>query len=149
MKLTEKKITTELKKHNYKLTKQRQAVIATIITSQDQFTPARIYEKLHQKSPEIGLVTIYRTLAILSELGLVCELHTSGDCPTYTIGAPQHHHHLVCSKCGRVADFSGHNLEGLEERLTRESGFRIDNHILEFIGLCLPCQKNSGSHANV
>jgi Fur family ferric uptake transcriptional regulator len=141
MKLTEKKITAELKKHNYKLTKQRQAVIATIIDSQDQLTPARIYEKVHSTAPEIGLVTIYRTLGILSELGLVCELHTGGDCPTYTIGAPQHHHHLVCSKCGHVVDFSGHNLEELEERIIRESGFRIENHILEFIGLCLPCQK--------
>jgi Fur family transcriptional regulator, ferric uptake regulator len=141
MKLTEKKINTELKRHHYKLTKQRQIVIATIMDSQDQLTPAMIYEKVHEMYPEIGLVTIYRTLAILSELGLVCELHTGGDCPTYTISAPQHHHHLICSKCGHVVDFSGHNLEELEERLMRESGFRIDNHILEFIGLCSPCQK--------
>jgi Fur family ferric uptake transcriptional regulator len=143
MKLTEKKITVELKRHNYKLTKQRRAIIDMIISSQDQLTPARIYEKVHQTYPEIGLVTIYRTLSLLSELGLVCELHTGGDCPTYTIGAKQHHHHIVCSQCGRVVDFSGHNLEELEESLARESGFRIDNHILEFIGLCSPCQKNA------
>jgi Fur family ferric uptake transcriptional regulator len=147
MKLTEKKITTELKRHNYKLTKQRQAVIDTIIASQDQLTPAMIYEKVHRTYPEVGLVTIYRTLGILSELGLVCELHTGDDCPTYTIGAPNHHHHLVCSQCGRVVDFSGHKLEELEARLTRESGFRIDNHILEFIGLCSLCQKVSGLYA--
>jgi Fur family ferric uptake transcriptional regulator len=130
-----------LRRNHYKLTKQRQVVIDAIIESQDQLTPAQIYEKAHRVYSEIGLVTVYRTLAILSKLGLVCELHTGGDCPTYTIGAPQHHHHLICSRCGHVVDFSGHNLEELEAKIARESGFRIDSHILEFIGLCLPCQK--------
>lgn len=145
MKLTEKKITAELKKHNYKLTKQRRAVIETIVTSLDQLTPAMIYEKVHNREPEIGLVTVYRTLAILSELGLICELHTGSDCPTYTSGTLGHHHHLVCRRCGRVVDFTGHNLKELEDRLSRESGFRIDNHVLEFIGLCVTCQRESGS----
>jgi Fur family ferric uptake transcriptional regulator len=140
MRLTERKINAELKKHNYKLTKQRKAIIEMIIASRDQLTPTEIYEKVHITNPEIGLVTVYRTLAILFQLGLVCELHTGGDCPTYTIGAPQHHHHLVCRKCGRVFDFTGYHLEELEERLRRESGFRIDDHLLEFIGLCTTCQ---------
>ena len=143
MKLTEKKIISKLKRNNYKMTSQRRAIIDTITTSQDQLTPARIYEKLHHSHPEIGLVTIYRTLAILTELGLVCELHTGGDYPAYIVGTPEHHHHLICSKCGHVVDFRAHNLEELEARLSRESGFRIDNHILEFIGLCLPCQEGT------
>ena len=143
MKLTEKKIISKLKRNNYKMTSQRRAIIDTITASQDLLTPARIYEKLHHSHPEIGLVTIYRTLAILTELGLVCELHNGGDYPAYTVGTPEHHHHLVCSQCGRVFDFRGHNLEELEARLSRESGFRIDNHILEFIGLCLPCQEGT------
>ena len=141
MKLTKKKITTELKRHSYKLTKQRQVVIAAIIDGQDQFTPARIYEKVHREHPDIGLVTIYRTLGVLTELGLICELHAGGDCPTYTVSTPQHHHHLICSQCGRVVDFTGHSLAELEQRLTRESGFRIDSHVLDFIGLCLPCRR--------
>lgn len=141
MKLTEKKIATELRRNHFKLTKQRQVVINTIVESQDQLTPAQIFEKAHGVYSEIGLTTIYRTLAILSKLGLVCELHTGGDYPTYTVGAPQHHHHLICSRCGHVVDFNGHYLGELEARLAKESGFRIDSHILEFTGLCITCQK--------
>jgi Fur family ferric uptake transcriptional regulator len=141
MKLTERKITTELRRQGYKLTPQRQSVIDTIIASQDLLTPARIYEKVIREHPDIGLVTVYRTLELLSRLGLICELHASGNCPTYTASNPEHHHHLICSACGKVVDFMGHDLESLEDRLTRESGFRIQNHVLEFIGVCSVCQE--------
>ena len=143
MRLTENKVTAELKERGYKLTPQRRVVIKAIASSQDHLTPADIYEKVHQNYPGIGLVTIYRTLEILSRLGLICELHTSGSSRSYTISVPQHHHHLICSNCGIVIDFTGHdfNLADLERRLSRESGFRIESHLLEFIGLCRACQK--------
>lgn len=142
MKLTEKKITVELRRHNYKLTPQRRAVINTIITSPDLLTPAQIYEKVSHEYPDIGLVTVYRTLELLSRLGLICELHSGTTCPTYTAGSPEHHHHLICSGCGKVVDFTGHNLTPLEDRLSRESGFKIQDHVLEFIGMCSACQEN-------
>ena len=142
MKLTERKITTELHKHGYKITPQRRAVINTIISSTDQLTPAQIYEKVNFAYPDVGLVTIYRTLELLSRLHLICELHAGNNYPTYTISNAEHHHHLICSDCGKVVDFIGHNLAPLEERLTRESGFKINNHILEFIGVCSTCQEN-------
>jgi len=140
LKLTERKVLTTLKRHGYKLTPQRRVVIATIASSQDHLTPADIYREVHQTCPNIGLVTIYRTLEILAKLQLVCELHAVGNCHSYTISNPQHHHHLICSKCGRVVDFTGYNLTELEDRLSRESGFRIDDHLLEFTGLCEVCQ---------
>ncbi len=140
MKLTERKIGTALHRHGYKLTSQRRAVIGAIINSRDHLTPARIYEKVNREHNDIGLVTVYRTLELLSRLGLVCELHAGGDCPTYTAANPEHHHHLICSDCGRVVDFTGHNLEPLEKRLTLESGFKIQDHVLEFMGVCADCQ---------
>ncbi len=140
MRLTERSITTTLRRHGYKLTPQRRAVIGTIASSPDHLTPAAIYEKVHQERPDIGLVTIYRTLEILARLGLICELHAGGSCRSYTIGAPEHHHHLICSSCGEVIDFSGYDLSSLEERLSRETGFEIEDHLLEFIGLCQNCK---------
>jgi Fur family ferric uptake transcriptional regulator len=115
-------------------------VIGTIASSPDHLTPAAIYEKVHQERPDIGLVTIYRTLEILAKLGLICELHTGGSGRSYTIGAPEHHHHLICSNCGEVVDFSGYDLTSLEERLSRETGFEIEEHLLEFIGRCQNCK---------
>lgn len=141
MRLTEREVVASLRRYGYKLTPQRRAVIRVIASSQDHLTPATIYQKVHQGHPSIGLVTIYRTLEILAKLGLICELHTGGICRSYTISTLQHHHHLICSNCGVVIDFTGHDLSELEQGLSKESGFRIDGHLLEFFGLCQVCQK--------
>jgi len=141
MRLSEKKIATILRQHGYKFTPQRRVVIQTIASSQDHLTPATIYEKVHQEHPNIGLVTIYRTLDILAKLGLICELHAGGSCHSYTTAASEHHHHLICSNCGKVVDFSGYDFSELEQMLSLETGFEIEDHLLEFIGLCQACQK--------
>ena len=142
MRLTEKRIATALRQHGYKLTPQRRRVIGAIATTQDHLTPAAIYEKVRLDHPSIGLVTIYRTLDILVKLELICELHAGGSCHSYTISTPEHHHHLICSDCGEVIDFTGYDLTQLEQKLFRETGFEIEGHLLEFIGLCQNCQKN-------
>ncbi len=143
MKLTKRKIAVKLRQHGYKLNPQRQVVIQTIASSRDRLTPTAIYEKVHQVHPNIGFVTIYRTLDILARLNLICELHVGGSCRSYTIGAPGHHHHVVCSSCGQVVDFTGYNLDKLEQRLSQETGFDIENHLLEFVGLCHDCQETA------
>jgi len=141
MRLSERKVVTALRRHGYKLTPQRQAVIRVIASSQDHLTPAIIHKKVRHDHPSIGLVTVYRTLEILAELELICELHAGGVYHSYTISNPQHHHHLICTSCGTVIDFTGHDLGELEQRLSKESRFRIDSHLLEFFGLCQACQK--------
>ncbi|MFC1941219.1 Fur family transcriptional regulator [Chloroflexota bacterium] len=142
MRLIERKVIAALKQHGYKLTPQRQAVIKLIASSQGHLTPAAIYEKVHQDHPNVGLVTIYRTLEILDKLGLICEVHAGGNCRSYLARRPsEHHHHLICSNCGRVDDFTDCNLSELEQSLSKNSGFRIDGHLLEFIGLCRNCRQ--------
>lgn len=141
MRFSVKKIATILRQHDYKFTPQRRVVIHTIASSHDHLTPGAIYEKVHQEHPNIGLVTIYRTLDILAKLGLICELHAGGSCRSYTTGASEHHHHLICTNCGKVVDFSGYDLSQLEQRLSLETGFEIEDHLLEFVGLCQACQK--------
>jgi len=143
MKLTLRKVAAILRQHGYKLTPQRWVVIQAIASGQDHLTPAAIYEKVHQDYPSIGLVTIYRTLDILVKLRLICELHAGDSCRSYTISAPGHHHHLICSKCGTVVDFIGYDLSELEQRLSLETGFKVEDHLLEFIGLCQACQKEA------
>ena len=143
MRLTGKKVLAILRAQGYKLTPQRRAVVKVVTSTKDRLTIATIYNKLQRIHTGIGLVTIYRTLEILAELGLVCEIYTGDKCRSYTTGTSQHHHHLVCSSCGKVVDFSGHYIEKLEESLSRESGFRIEEHPLEFIGVCGSCQKTA------
>ena len=141
MRLTGRKVVATLRQHSYKLTPQRRVVIQAIVSNQEHLTPTAIYEKVHQDHPDIGLVTIYRTIEILAKLKLICELHAGGSCHSYTISAPGHHHHLICSNCGKVVDFPSCELEEAQQSLSKQTGFRIDSHLLEFIGLCQTCQK--------
>ena len=142
MKFTEKKIASILRQQGYKLTPQRRVVLKTIALNQNHLTPAEIYERVHEEYPGIGLVTIYRTLDILTELGLICEVHAGGSSRSYLMRRPSgHHHHLVCSGCGAVVDFTNCDLSKLEQRLSQETGFDVDDHLLELFGRCLNCQE--------
>jgi Fur family ferric uptake transcriptional regulator len=139
--LTEKKLASILRRHGYKLTAQRRAVIGAIAVSHDHLTPAVIHDRVCEEHPGIGLVTVYRTLDILAGLGLICEVHSGGNCRSYLMRRPhEHHHHLICSNCGTVADFTNCDLSGLQQRLSQETGFEIDSHLLEFSGRCTGCQ---------
>ena len=139
---TEKRTEQELRKHGYKVTPQRRAIIGIIIGSREHLTPAAIYERVHRDYPSVGLVTIYRTLEILTHLDLICEMHAGGSCRSYLIRRPTgHHHHLICSDCGKVIDFTDCDLGDLERRLAKETNFKINGHLLEFLGQCHQCSK--------
>ncbi len=141
MKLTANKIAGILREKGHKLTPQRRAVLKTIAATCDHLTPEAIFKKVKQDNPDIGLVTIYRTLDLLSELHLVCRVHALDGCRSYMMRRPtEHHHHMVCSQCGRVVDFTGCSLADLEQRLSEETRFEINGHLLEFYGLCPDCR---------
>jgi len=138
----EKEIIAKLRQRGYKLTPQRRAVLKVIATSYEHLTPAAIYERVQQEHPGIGLVTIYRTLDILAELGGICEVNVEGSSQSYLIRrSSEHHHHLICSGCNTVVDFTTRDLRELEQRLSQKTGFKIESHLLEFVGHCPDCRK--------
>jgi Fur family ferric uptake transcriptional regulator len=142
--ITEKRIERELHQRGYKVTPQRRIIITAIEGSREHLTPAAIYEKVHRAHPSIGLVTVYRTIEILAELGLICETHAGGSCHSYLMRRPtEHHHHLICSDCGKVVDFTDCNLDKLERRLAQETNFKINGHLLEFLGQCRRCKEKN------
>ena len=143
MTLTANKIAGILREHGHKLTPQRHTVLRVIASSHDHLTPEVIYEKSRLEDPGIGRVTVYRTLDLLSKLDLVCKVHTTDGCRSYMMRRPaEHHHHLVCSSCGKVVDFTSCELVEAETKLSQESGFDIKGHLLEFYGLCHDCVVN-------
>jgi Fur family ferric uptake transcriptional regulator len=140
----EKSTQQKLRKHGFKITPQRRAIIDTIAGTREHLTPAAIYQRVHREYPSIGLVTVYRTIDILAELGLICETHAGGNIRSYMMRRPSgHHHHLICTDCGKVVDFTDCDLEKLERRLAKETRYKINGHLLEFLGQCRQCQKNS------
>ncbi len=145
MKIAAKKIASKMRQRGHKLTQQRRAILDAIADSPDHLTPAEIHEKVSRTRKDIGLVTVYRTIDLLAEMGLICEVHSGGSCRSYLLRRPsEHHHHLVCSGCGTVVDFTSCDLGGLEQRLSDETGFDISGHLLEFSGRCRSCQAMTG-----
>ena len=142
-----KTVESTLRQRGFKVTPQRRTVINEIIHTREHQTPAAIYERVKSEHPGIGLVTVYRTLEILEECGLICEMHAGHSCRSYLMrNTSSHHHHLICSDCGKVVDFADCGLNALENRLTEKSGFKINGHLLEFIGECGECVMNKKKH---
>ena len=140
MRLTANRIAGIIREHGHKLTPQRHIILKVIAASHDHLTPEVIYEKSRLEDPGIGRVTVYRTLDLLSELNLVCRVHAEGRCRSYMMRRPtEHHHHLICSGCSKVLDFTNCSLSKMEKNLSQESGFDIKGHLLEFYGLCRDC----------
>jgi Fur family ferric uptake transcriptional regulator len=123
-----------------KATPQRLSILEAIDGMRAQFTPQQLYDWLQKKHPGIGLVTVYRTLKLLDESGLVCRMGCSGRSQSYARRPHEHHHHLVCTGCNKVVDVASCGLRELGEKLARETGFAISDHHLEFMGLCRQCQ---------
>jgi Fe2+ or Zn2+ uptake regulation protein len=140
MRLTANKIAGMLRQKGYRLTPQRHAVLKAVAGSHDHLTPSEIYALVRQEHPTIGLTTVYRVINLLSELKLICRVSLSGDSQSYLMRRPmEHHHHLVCSQCGRVVDFTNCDLSQLEQQLSRDTRFDIEGHILEVYGKCPDC----------
>ena len=116
----------------YKATPQRLAILGAIAAEQHQRM-----EEIRGRCPGVGLVTVYRTLGLLSELGVVRRLDL-GDGPRYEL-AEDHHHHLICEGCGSVAEFEQCPLD--PGRLPQvSSDFEARAHSLEVYGTCADCR---------
>ena|SRR4028119_2509557 len=115
----------------YKATPQRTAVLRALAEEQHQNL-----EEIRARCPEVGLVTVYRTLDLLSELGIVRRLDL-GDGARYEL-AEDHHHHMICESCGYISEFDRCPLD--PEMLTTEEGFEVRSHSVEVYGRCASCR---------
>ena len=89
----------------------------------------------------LGQVTVYRTLEILSGLGLVRKLHADDGCSAYAAATRHHGHYVICQECHRAAEFEGCAVESAVGRVTAQTGYKVNGHWLELFGLCPECQK--------
>lgn len=131
---------TSLQNKGYRLTASRRAVVNALVQSAESLTAADLYELGRAHYKQLGLVTVYRTLEKLEELGLVQRVHRPDGCHAYISALDGHQHLLLCETCGRVEVFKGDDLKEFSRRLEGESGFQIHEHWLQFFGLCSQCQ---------
>lgn len=138
----ERRIVSILRQQGYKLTDQRRAVLSVIVSNQGHLTPAALYDRVKRRCPGIGLVTIYRTLELLAKLGFICQVHSGDNGRSYLLRRPAgHHHHIICSSCDKVVDFTDCDLSQMMARVSYETGFEIDSHLVELIGRCRECRQ--------
>jgi len=142
MRLTANRSAGLLRKEGDRLTPQRHAVLESLECSHVSLTPDAIHEGARACHPGVARVTVYRTLALLGRYGLACRVYAPDGGPSHAMARPGgHHHHLVCSQCGRIEDCTDCDLKTLEERLARETGFRLRGHLLELYGTFPECQQ--------
>ena len=131
-----------LRQAGYRLTQPRLAVLQVLQEHNGYLSPAEIYKRGRALYSSLGLVTVYRTLETLDELGLVRRVHGRGNCHGYARANSARGHYLVCHCCGQVAEFPCEGMEGVIEAVQQRSGFAIEEHLLELVGLCPACQSN-------
>jgi Fur family ferric uptake transcriptional regulator len=129
-----------LDRAGYRLTAPRRAVAQLIADRAGHFTAADLVADARIRHDRIGRATIFRTLEVLSELGVVERLDLPSGDHAYVGCAPTHHHHVVCSNCGRTAEIPDAGLRTVVREVSRRTGFRVDEHRLELFGLCPACQ---------
>lgn len=135
----------QLKERGYKMTTQRQAVLDVILAHEgEHLSTEEIYENVKKTHPEIGLATVYRTLILLDNMEVVYKLDLDDGCSRYELNKHKEdhrHHHLICMKCGSVAEVEGDLLETLEEQILEKNKFIVKDHRVKFYGYCSVCSE--------
>ncbi len=129
-----------LQSSGYRITSSRRIIVEELAESQRALEPVDLFALCRQKDPKLGLVTVYRTLEQLERLGLIQRVHQADGCHTIMRKNNGHEHLLICTSCGKVVSFHGDRLEQLSNQVAVETGYSVDDHMLQLFGLCPECQ---------
>ena len=132
-----------LREHNQPITRQRDLVAQVVFRSEDHLSVDGIRRELKLRGESVGMATVYRTLDLLVESGLV-RAHEFGEgFKRYEpMTAQTDHEHLICERCGRVVEFANERLERMLPVLADEHGFQHRRHRVEIYGVCRECRRS-------
>lgn len=136
----------KLKENGHRLTRQRRVIVEVMSNFDRALKPIEVYDLGRKSYPNLGLVTVYRTLENLEKLSLLQKVHQPQGCNRYIKSANGHQHLVICTSCGKVVYFDGFNLKQQFEKVSDELGFQIDNHWFQLFGTCRQCQSNTQTH---
>ena len=132
-------IVTVLDRAGYRLTGPRRSLATLIAEHRGHFTATELVTEARARRLGVGRATVFRTLEVLEELGAVERLDLPSGEHTYVVCEPAHHHHVVCSRCGRTDEIDDAGLRTVVREVARRTGYRVDEHRLELFGLCPAC----------
>jgi Fur family ferric uptake transcriptional regulator len=137
--------THELRNAGLKVTLPRLKILEILEKQQDDrhMSAEKVYKILLSEGEEIGLATVYRVLTQFEAAGLVSRHHFEGGNSIFEINKGSHHDHVVCMKCGKVAEFTDEVIEKRQDEIARRLGFALTDHSLYLYGYCSECKTSS------
>jgi Fur family ferric uptake transcriptional regulator len=124
----------------HRVTQSRLAVLQVLAAADGVLDVATIYRLGRREHPRLGRVSVYRTLNLLTELGLVRQVHGDGGCRGFARADRSEGHYLVCQNCGQVSEFPCAGLDQWLDAVACQSGFLVRGHMLQLDGLCPACR---------
>ena len=125
----------------YRLTPQRLMILQCVEEAASHISAEEIYAQVRVRYPQMNISTVYRTLELVKELGLVTETDLGDGLVRYHCIGKGHHHHLVCEKCGEIIDMEESALSPLCADIQQKYNFQVNMKHLAFFGICPKCQK--------
>lgn len=125
-----------LARRGYRLTGPRRHLLDVMEGLGDHF----VADSVVNAAPEVGRATVFRTIRLLQDLGLICQVVLDDGALAYRLAPEEHHHHLHCVECGAVEDFSSDALEDVFAELSSKTGYAVEAHRFEVYGRCPACQ---------
>ena len=141
---TESNILAALEEHGSRMTWPRREMAAMLARRTDSFSA----EELVTGLPALGRSTIYRTLRLLVEAGILCKAAMPNGSPRYSLDDAHHHHHLLCVACGRIDEFRHPSVERMLRAMKAHVGSEVIGHRLELYHLCPACRKSGEGGAD-
>lgn len=129
-----------------KLTHQREEILRALMAAEHHLGMDDLYEVVRKKDPSIGRATVFRTLKLLQECGLVAEVGSASGRAKFELkGDRPHHDHMICVECGRIIEFQSPMMEHFQDEAIRRHGFAALWHRHEIFGRCRDCLKHASS----
>ena len=130
----------QLAQRGDKYTKARRAILSAVMSTHEHFDTDGLYSRLLERESKVAKATVYRTLKVLCECGLVREVfHGSHGRYFEHVYGHEHHEHMICLTCGKVIEFISRRLEQLQDEACRAHGFHAVRHHLQVFGYCAEC----------
>ncbi|MCX8024414.1 MAG: transcriptional repressor [Thermanaerothrix sp.] len=131
-----------LRERRCRITPQRVAILQALLEAEGHPSVEEIYEEVRKTFPMTSLATVYKTIALLREIGEVLELEFEPSGNRYDAHHPEPHPHLICTRCGRIDDGQAIPLEVIQAAMAASPRFAVRGYRLDIYGLCLECQRS-------
>ncbi|MEJ2412437.1 MAG: Fur family transcriptional regulator [Anaerolineales bacterium] len=131
---------TALHQQGYRVTQPRLQVMEIVASSETPLTPQDIYQRSLEMDSPPGIASVYRTLEMMDELGLIQQIHQPGGCHAIWPALDGHQHLLICTSCGKMRIVDGNEeITAYLSNIEQQTGYQVDEHWLQLFGVCQDC----------